>query len=57
MLLSQMSGKKTIVVLINKGGDRLAFTEYRPISLTTVVCKQMEHVIIGYLKQVWDKSN
>jgi len=35
----------------------LAFTDYRPISLTTVVCKQMEHVIIGYLKQVWDKSN
>jgi hypothetical protein len=27
---------------------------YRPVSLTTVVCKQMEHVTVSYLRQVWD---
>ena len=27
---------------------------YRPVSLTSVVCKQMEHFIVGYLRQVWE---
>jgi len=27
---------------------------YRPVSLTSVVCKQMEHVIAGYIRQVWE---
>jgi hypothetical protein len=26
------------------------------ISFTSVVCKQMEHVIAGYLRQIWEKS-
>jgi hypothetical protein len=29
---------------------------YRPVSLTSVVCKQIEHVIAGYLRQVWAMS-
>ena len=29
---------------------------YRPASLTSVVCKQMEHVIAGYLREVWEMS-
>jgi len=49
-----MTEKKAIVVLIYKGGDRSAI--YRPISFTSVVCKQLEHVIAGYLRQVWDKN-
>jgi len=49
--------KKAIVVPIYKGGDGLAVTNYRPISLTSVVCKQLEHVIAGYLRQVWDKND
>jgi len=28
----------------------------RPDSLTSVVCKQMEHVIASYLRQLWDKN-
>jgi len=28
---------------------------YRPVSLTSAVCKQMEHVI-SYLRQVWDND-
>ena len=49
--------KKGIVVPIYKGGDRLAVTNYRPISLTSVVCKQPEHVTAGYLRQVWDTND
>jgi len=48
---------KAIVAPIYKWGDRSAVTKYRPISLTSVVCKQMEHVIAGYLRQVWDKND
>jgi hypothetical protein len=46
--------KKAIVVPIHKGGDRLAIKNYRPVSLTSVVCKQMEHVIAGYIRQMWE---
>ena len=48
--------KKAIVVPIYKGGDRSVVGNYRPVSLTSVVCKQMEYVIAGYLRQVWEIS-
>jgi hypothetical protein len=38
------------VAPIYKGGDQSTVTNYRPISLTFVVCKQLEHVIAGYLR-------
>ena len=34
-----------------------AIANYRPISLTSVVCKHLEHVIAGYLRQVWGKND
>jgi hypothetical protein len=43
-------------VSYSQGGDRSLVTNYRPVSLTSVVCKQMEHVIASYLRQVWDKN-
>ena len=46
--------KKATVVPIHKGGDRSVVKNYRPVSLTSVVCKQMEHVIAGYIGQVWE---
>jgi hypothetical protein len=46
--------KKTTVVPIHKGGDRSVVTNYRPVSLTSVVWKRMEHVIAGYIRQVWE---
>jgi hypothetical protein len=49
--------KKAIVAPIYKGGDRSIVGNYRPVSLTSVVCKQMEHVIAGYLRHVWDTSD
>jgi hypothetical protein len=47
--------KRASVVPIRKGGDRSLVTNYRQVSLTSGVCKQMEHVIASYLRQVWDK--
>jgi len=49
--------KRVIVVPIHKGSDRSLITNYRPVRLTSVVCKQMEHVIASYLRQVWDKND
>jgi hypothetical protein len=50
-------GKKTIVVPIYKGVDRSVVQNYRLVSLSSVVCKQMEHVIAGYVRQVWENSD
>jgi len=45
---------KATVVTIHKGDDRSVVKNCRPVSLTSVVCKQMEHVIAGYIRQVWE---
>jgi len=45
------------MVPIHKGGDQSLVTNHRPISLTSVVCKQMQYVIASYLRQVWDKND
>ena len=42
---------------IHQGGYRSAFSNYRHISLISVVCRQLEHVIAGYLRQLWDKND
>ena len=47
--------KRATVITIHKGGNRSLVTNYRPVSLTSFVYKQMEHVIASYLRQVWDK--
>jgi hypothetical protein len=39
--------KKAIVVSIYKRGDRSVVGNYRPVTLTSVICKQMEHSIAG----------
>ena len=44
--------KNATLVSIYKGGERSAVSNYRPISLTSVVCNQLEHFIAGYLRQV-----
>jgi hypothetical protein len=44
--------KKVTVVPIYKVGDRLMASNYRPIILTSVVCKQMEHVNALYLRKI-----
>jgi hypothetical protein len=48
--------KKNTVIPIHKG-DRPLVTNYGSVSLNSIVCKQIEHVIASYLRQVWDKNN
>jgi hypothetical protein len=48
--------EKAIVVPIYKGGDLSVIGNYRLVSLTSVVCKQMEYVTAGYLRQIWEMS-
>jgi hypothetical protein len=50
-------GKKAFLVPIYKGVDRSVVGNYRPVTLTSVVCKQLEHVLAGYLRHVWDTSD
>ena len=49
--------KKALVFPIYKGGDRTVVQNYRPVSLNSVLCKQMEHVITGYMRQVWENCD
>jgi hypothetical protein len=46
--ITRSDWKETIEVPIYKGGDRSVVNNYRPVSLTSVGCKQMEHAIAGY---------
>jgi hypothetical protein len=49
--------KTATIVPIHKGGDRLVVKNYRPVSLISVLCKHMEHVMAGYIRQVWEDRN
>jgi hypothetical protein len=49
--------KRQTVVPIYKRGDKSAVSNYRPIILTSVVCKQLEHVTARNVRQVWDKND
>ena len=49
--------KRATVIPIHKVGDRSLVTNYGPVCLISVVCKQMEHVIASYLRQMCDKND
>jgi len=49
--------RRATVVPVHKGEDRSLVSNYRPVSLNSVVCKQMEHVIASYLRQVWEGND
>jgi hypothetical protein len=42
--------KTTIVIPIYEGRDRSVVANYRPVSLTSAVCEQMEHVKAEYVR-------
>jgi len=46
--------RKKAIVPIHKGGDRTVFKNYRPVSLTSMICKEMQYFIAGYIRQVWE---
>jgi len=43
--------KRATVVPIYMGLDRSVVTTYRPVNLYSFLCKQVEFVIAGYLRQ------
>jgi len=43
--------KLAYVTPVHKGRDKLAANNYRPISLTSIPCKMMEHIVLHYLNQ------
>jgi len=49
--------KRATVLPTYKGGDRSAVSNYRPISLTSVVRKQLEQLTAGYLRQFCHKND
>jgi len=49
--------KRATVNPIRKGGYRSLVTNYRPVSLPLVVCKQMEQVVASYRRQGWDEND
>jgi hypothetical protein len=55
VFIGQLS--KYIVVYPIEAAGRSAVIDYRAISLTSVVCKQLENVLAGYLMQTWDKND
>jgi hypothetical protein len=44
--------KSAIVVPIYKAGDKGDVNNYRPVSLTSVVCKIIEHLVGQYIRNV-----
>jgi hypothetical protein len=52
MVLYQRVRNEAIVFPNHKGGDRSLVKNNRPVFLTSLVCKQMEHVIAGYIRHV-----
>ena len=44
------------MVPIYKGGDRLVVGSYVPLSVNSMVCKRLEYLMAGYLRQVWEMS-
>jgi len=49
--------KTDTVVHIYRGSYRSALSNNRPISLNSVVCKQLQHVLVGYFREWWDKND
>jgi len=46
--------EKKTVFPIHEGGDLSLVKNYRLVSLTSVVYKPVEHVLAGYIRQLWD---
>jgi hypothetical protein len=57
IIRKRLESKRAIVFPIYKRGDGLVVSDYKSISLTSVVCKQMEHTIASYLRKTWDKKD
>ena len=52
-----MTGKKNHSGSYSQRGRSFGSHTLQNLSLTSVVCKQLERVLAGYLRQVWDKND
>ena len=43
--------KPAFVTPVHKGGDKMTTNNYGPISLTSIPCKMMEHIVLHYMNQ------
>ena len=50
-----MENSQSVSYLQKEG--RSALSNYRPISLISVVRSHLENIIAGYLRHIWDKNN
>lgn len=48
---------KAIVIPIHKGGLKSTLDNYRPISLTSQVCKVMEKIIADHIRKYWKEND
>ena len=48
--------KEAVVIPVFKGGDKRRVDNYRPVSLTSAVCKIMERVVDRKLKALLDEG-
>ena len=53
----QGTGRSLIIVPIFKGGQRSATSNYRPVSLTSQICKLFEAVVRDEVAKFLDKCN
>ena len=52
-----MTGNKQILLLCSKRGERFKASNYRPVSLTCVCSKLMEHVVVSQVMGHFDQHN
>ena len=55
--LPQIWREATMIPIHKAGKDRNKASSYRPISLTSVVCKTMERIVNQRLNGIWNTTN
>ena len=49
--------REALIVSLNKKGSKHLSSNYRPVSLTTVACKVLEHIVHGNIMRHFDQLN
>ena len=49
--------KDSSVTALHKSGDKSLASNYQPVSLTSVICKMLEHIIKNHLLHYFNQNN